>query len=105
MEGVCGHTVAEHRNSGSAEFTALKKKKEFKSGDAQEDFKRILIDDVGSRPSSELIEDLTLRSRLCIREKKPHYSEEDYCCVTCRSRYFRLSLHALMQEMQIFPAL
>lgn len=65
MEGACGHRVY-----GSAEFAALKKKTEFKPGDAQEGFKRILIDDVGSRPSSELMEDLTVRSRLCMRQKK-----------------------------------
>lgn len=62
MEGACGHRVY-----GSAEFAALKKKKEFKPGDAQE-VKCILIDDVGSCPSSELMEDLTARSRLCMKK-------------------------------------
>lgn len=84
---MCGHTVAQHSIYGSVEFTALKKRKEFKSGAAREDFKRVLIDIVGPRPSSELMEDLTVRSRHCIRKEK-HYSDGNSCCVTRRSSCF-----------------
>lgn len=66
---MCGHTVAEHSNYGSVEFTAWKKKREFKSGAAREDFKRILINNVGPCPSSEFMEDLTVLERHCIRKK------------------------------------
>lgn len=94
-------TLAEHNIYGSVGFTA-RNKKEFKSGATHEDFKCILIDNVGHVKASELMEDLTVRSRHCIWGKKKHYSDGDYCCVTCRSSYVQL---LLMQEMQIFAAL
>lgn len=66
---MCGHTVAEHRIYSSMEFTAQKKKKLFKSVAVPEAFKRILVDNVGPRASSELMEDLTVQSHHCIRKK------------------------------------
>lgn len=66
---MCGHTVVEDRIYGSAEFTAPKKKTEFKYGAAHKYFKHILIDNVGPRPSSELMKDLTVQSSHCFRKK------------------------------------
>lgn len=82
------------------ESTAQKKKKLFKSIAVPEAFKRILVDNVGPRASSELMEDLTVQSHHRIRKKK--HSDKDYGCGTCRNCYVQLFLRSLMQ---VFPAL